>query len=182
MLLGQNQAADRMLKGWDLISPEVSKNLTLQWLRIGFVGRFSAHEFVVKLVSISELEFVFLLIENPVQIDIRLEGSVWEQTAVGYPDGLNRVPDLESFGIAVCIVGRTVGDKCEPYVLISLSGYIKGIGHGVRSSFLLILFGSIHPAFDVCERHEHVYAQHIQVSVGAGCESTDVAVRKHGRE
>lgn len=125
-----------MLKGWDLISLEVSKNLTLQWLGVGFAGRFSAHEFVVKLVSISELEFVFLLIENPVQIDIRLEGSIQEQTAVGYPDGLNRVPDLESFGVAAGIVGRVVGDKCESYVFIELSGNIKGIGHGVRGSFL----------------------------------------------
>lgn len=125
-----------MLKGWDLTSLEVSKNLTLPWLGVGFAGRFSAHEFVVEFVRVSELDFGSLLIENPVQIDIRLEGSVWEQTAVRYPDILNRVPDSESFGITRSIVGWMVFEKCEPYVFVQLSVYIKGIGHGVRGSFL----------------------------------------------
>lgn len=118
-----------MLKGWDLTSLEVSENLTLQWLRVGFVSGFSAHKFVVEFVRVLELDFVFFLTKNPVQIDIRLEGSVWEQTAVRYPDILNRVSDLESFGIAASIVGRMVGDKREPYILVELSSDIKGICH-----------------------------------------------------
>lgn len=120
-----------MLKGWGLISPEVLKNLTLPWLGVGFAGRFSAHKLVVEFVRVSELDFVFLLVKNPVQIDIRLEGSVRKQTAVRNPDILNRVPDSESFGIAAGIVGRIVGDECEPYVFVQLSSDIKGLCHGL---------------------------------------------------
>lgn len=125
-----------MLKGWDLTSLEVSENLTLQWLRVGFASRFSAHEFIVELVRVPELDFVFFLTKNPVQVDIRFESSVRKQTAVGYPDSLNRVADSESFGIAASIVGRMVGDKREPYILVELSSDIKGICHGVKGSFL----------------------------------------------